>query len=218
VSVDPQSLRIVEALVFASAEPVGERAIAERLPEGTDVPALLAALETHYAARGFTLARRGDGWTFRTAPDLAEALKVERTQERKLSRAAIETLAIIAYHQPVTRAEIEEIRGVALSKGTLDTLFAAGWVRPKGRRRTPGRPLTWATTDGFLDHFGLENLSDLPGVKELQAAGLLDARAAAGAYGNRAVDDTRLVDTDEDDGDGGQLDLLDDDALLGIGE
>lgn len=218
MSVDPQSLRIVEALVFASAEPVGERAIAERLPEGTDVPALLAELETHYAARGFTLARRGDGWTFRTAPDLAEALKVERTQERKLSRAAIETLAIIAYHQPVTRAEIEEIRGVALSKGTLDTLFAAGWVRPKGRRRTPGRPLTWATTDGFLDHFGLENLSDLPGVKELQAAGLLDARAAAGAYGNRAVDDTRLVDTDEDDGDGGQLDLLDDDALLGIGE
>lgn len=213
---DPQHLRIVEALIFASAEPVPERAIAERLPEGVDIPQLLAELEAHYAARGFTLARRGDGWAFRTADDLAESLKVERTQERRLSRAAVETLAIIAYHQPVTRAEIEEIRGVALSKGTIDILFAAGWIRPKGRRRTPGRPLTWATTDGFLDHFGLESLADLPGVKELEAAGLLDSRAAAGAYGNRAVEDTRLVDTAEEDET--QLDLLDDETLLGIGE
>lgn len=213
---DPQHLRIVEALIFASAEPVSERAIAERLPEGEDIAQLLAELETHYAARGFNLVRRGDGWAFRTAADLAESLKVERTQERKLSRAAIETLAIIAYHQPVTRAEIEEIRGVALSKGTIDILFAAGWIRPKGRRRTPGRPLTWATSDGFLDHFGLESLGDLPGVKELEAAGLLDARAAAGAYGNRAAEDTRLVDTAEEDET--QLELLDDDALLGIGE
>ncbi|EME71757.1 transcription regulator [Paramagnetospirillum caucaseum] len=216
MTIDPQSLRIVEALIFASAEPVSERAIAERLPEGADIPQLLAELETHYAARGFTLVRRGDGWAFRTAADLAESLKVERTQERRLSRAAIETLAIIAYHQPVTRAEIEEIRGVALSKGTIDILFAAGWIRPKGRRRTPGRPLTWATSDGFLDHFGLESLSDLPGVKELEAAGLLDARAAAGAYGNRAAEDTRLVDTAEEDEP--QLDLLDDESLLGIGE
>ncbi|ARJ65392.1 SMC-Scp complex subunit ScpB [Magnetospirillum sp. ME-1] len=213
---DPQHLRIVEALIFASAEPVPEGAMAERLPEGVDIPQLLTELETHYAARGFTLARRGDGWAFRTADDLAESLKVERTQERKLSRAAVETLAIIAYHQPVTRAEIEEIRGVALSKGTIDILFAAGWIRPKGRRRTPGRPLTWATTDGFLDHFGLESLADLPGIKELEAAGLLDARAAAGAYGNRAVEEARLVDTaDEDET---QLDLLDDETLLGIGE
>lgn len=216
MSGDPQHLRIVEALIFASAEPVSERAIAERLPEGTDVPALLAELETHYAVRGFNLVRRGEAWAFRTDPDLAEALKVERAQERRLSRAAVETLAIIAYHQPVTRAEIEEIRGVALSKGTMDTLFAAGWIRPKGRRRTPGRPLTWATTDGFLDHFGLETLADLPGVKELEAAGLLDARAAAGAYGNRAAEDTRLVDTAEDEEP--QLDLLDDEALLGLGE
>lgn len=213
---DPQHLRIVEALIFASSEPVGERAMAERLPDGVDVPQLLAELESHYAARGFTLARRGEGWAFRTADDLAEALTVERTQERKLSRAAVETLAIIAYHQPVTRAEIEEIRGVALSKGTIDILFAAGWIRPKGRRRTPGRPLTWATTDGFLDHFGLESLADLPGVKELEAAGLLDARAAAGAYGNRAVEEARLVDTAEEDET--QLDLLDDETLLGIGE
>lgn len=216
MSGDPQHLRIVEALIFASAEPVSERAMAERLPEGTDVAALLAELETHYAARGFNLVRRGECWAFRTDPDLAEALKVERPHERRLSRAAVETLAIIAYHQPVTRAEIEEIRGVALSKGTMDILFASGWIRPKGRRRTPGRPLTWATTDGFLDHFGLENLSDLPGVKELEAAGLLDARAAAGAYGNRAAEDTRLVDTAEEEEP--QLELLDDESLLGLGE
>ena len=213
---DPQWLRIVEALIFASAEPVTERAMAERLPDGVDVAQLLAELESHYAVRGFNLVRRGDGWAFRTSADLVEALKVERTQERKLSRAAVETLAIIAYHQPVTRAEIEEVRGVALSKGTLDMLFAAGWVRPKGRRRTPGRPLTWATTDGFLDHFGLESLADLPGIKELEAAGLLDSRAAAGAYGNRAADDARLVDMDEEDEP--QLELLDDETLLGIGE
>ena len=133
-----------------------------------------------------------------------------------MSRAAVETLAIIAYHQPVTRAEVEEIRGVALSKGTPDILFAAGWVRPKGRRRSPGRPLTWGTSDGFLDHFGLESLDDLPGVKELEAAGLLDSRAAAGAYGNRAVDGDRLVDTGPEEE--LQLDLLDDEELLGIGE
>jgi segregation and condensation protein B len=213
---DPQSLRIIEALIFASAEPVSERDIALRLPEGVELAPLMAELEAHYAARGFNLVRRGDSWAFRTASDLAETLKVERTQERRLSRAAVETLAIIAYHQPVTRAEIEEIRGVALSKGTLDTLFAAGWIRPKGRRRTPGRPLTWATSDGFLDHFGLESLSDLPGIKELEAAGLLDSRAAAGAYGNRAAEDTRLVDTDDEDEP--QLELLDDETLLGIGE
>ncbi|MBI3444508.1 MAG: SMC-Scp complex subunit ScpB [Magnetospirillum sp.] len=216
MSMDPQGLRIIEALIFASSEPVPERAMAERLPEGADLPQLLAELERHYAVRGFNLVRRGDGWAFRTAADLVEALKIERTQERKLSRAAVETLAIIAYHQPVTRAEIEEVRGVALSKGTLDLLFAAGWIRPKGRRRTPGRPLTWATTDGFLDHFDLQSLEDLPGVKELEAAGLLDSRAAAGAYGNRAAEDTRLVDMDEEED--SQLELLDDETLLGIGE
>ncbi|CAA7616981.1 SMC-Scp complex subunit ScpB [Magnetospirillum sp. SS-4] len=213
---DPQALRVAEALIFAATDPITEQAIASRLPDGTDVPALLAELQTHYAARGFNLVRRGAGWGFRTAADLAEELKVEHTQERRLSRAAVETLAIIAYHQPVTRAEIEEIRGVALSKGTLDILFAAGWVRPRGRRRTPGRPLTWGTSEAFLDHFGLESLDDLPGVKELEAAGLLDSRAAAGAYGNRAIDGDRLVDTGPEAEDT-QLELLDDDELLGIG-
>ncbi|RAU22642.1 SMC-Scp complex subunit ScpB [Paramagnetospirillum kuznetsovii] len=215
--IDPHHLRLIEALVFASAEPVSERSMAERLPEGVDLAQLLSELEAHYATRGFNLVRRGNGWAFRTAPELAEALKVERTLERKLSRAAVETLAIIAYHQPVTRADIEEIRGVALSKGTLDTLFAAGWVTPKGRRRTPGRPLTWGTAEGFLDHFGLASLDDLPGVKELEAAGLLDSRAAAGAYGNRAVEGDRLVDTGFEEEDQ-QLDLLDDEDVLGIGQ
>ena len=214
--IDPDQLRLIEAVIFASAEPVSEAALAERLPEGSDVPQLLAELGRHYAARGIVLVQRGKGWAFRTASDLADTLKIERTQERKLSRAAVETLAIIAYHQPVTRAEVEEIRGVALSKGTLDILFAAGWVRPKGRRRSPGRPLTWGTSDGFLDHFGLESLDDLPGIKELEAAGLLDSRAAAGAYGNRAVDGDHMVDTGPEDE--AQLDLLDDEALLGIGE
>ncbi len=215
--IDPAHLRLIEALIFASAEPVSERAMAERLPDGIDLAALLGELEGHYAVRGFHLVRRGQGWAFRTAPDLAEALRIERDQERKLSRAAVETLAIIAYHQPVTRSEIEEIRGVALSKGTLDTLFAAGWISPKGRRRSPGRPLTWGTTDGFLDHFALSSLDDLPGVKELEAAGLLDSRAAAGAYSNRAIDGLRMVDTDDDDQDQ-QLDLLDDEELLGLGQ
>lgn len=213
---DPELLRLVEALIFASGEPVSESALASRLPEGVDVAPILEELATHYASRGFNLVRRGQGWAFRTAADLSESLTIERTQERRLSRAAVETLAIIAYHQPVTRAEVEEVRGVALSKGTLDVLFAAGWIKPKGRRRTPGRPLTWGTTDSFLDHFGLESLDDLPGIKELEAAGLLDSRAAAGAYGNRAVDGERMVDTGPEEEP--QLELLDDEDLLGLGE
>ncbi len=214
---DPELLRLVEAVIFASATPVSEAELAARMPEGCDLRQLLTELAGHYATRGVNLMRRGQGWAFRTAPDLTGALQVERTEERRLSRAAIETLAIIAYHQPVTRAEVEEVRGVAPSKGTLDVLFAAGWIRPKGRRRTPGRPLTWATTEAFLDHFGLESLDDLPGVKELEAAGLLDARAAAGAYANRAGDDDRMVDTGPEE-DLAQLELLDDEELLGLGE
>jgi segregation and condensation protein B len=215
--IDPDLIRVVEALLFASHQPLDERAIAERLPAGCDVAAVLAELQGQYAARGVNVVERGGKWAFRTASDLAESLRVETTQQRRLSRAAVETLAIIAYHQPVTRAEIEEVRGVALSKGTLDTLFAAGWVRPKGRRRTPGRPLTWCTTDGFLDHFGLESVEDLPGIEELKSSGLLDARPAADAYGNRAVDGSHPVDTRDDD-DVEQLDLLDDEDLLGLGE
>jgi len=192
---DPgDSLRLIEAVIFASGEPVGERALASYLPAGTELAPLLAALSAQYRGRGIVLERHGGGWAFRTAADLAGRLALEQTRERKLSRAAVETLAIIAYHQPVTRPEIEEIRGVALSKGTLDVLFAAGWIHPRGRRQTPGRPLTWGTTDAFLDHFGLGSLADLPGVAELRAAGLLDLSPAAGAYANRAGATGPLVD------------------------
>src|SRR5882762_7822065 len=169
-----QRLRLVEALLFASAEPLVEAALTRHLEEGSDVRELLAELAESYAGRGVNLVRLAGGWAFRTAPDLAARLRIERRVTRKLSRAAVETLAVIAYHQPVTRAEIEEIRGVALGKGTIDTLMQAGWVRPKGRRSGPGRPLLWATTQEFLAHFGLDNLAELPSVDELRAAGLLD--------------------------------------------
>jgi segregation and condensation protein B len=177
----PDELRLVEALLFASAEPLAPAALARHLPEGTDLPALLDRLRADYEGRGVNLVRVNQRWAFRTSEDLAGRLQIETESQRKLSRAAVETLATIAYHQPVTRAEIEEIRGVALSKGTLDSLLEAGWVRPKGRRRTPGRPVTWGTTDDFLDHFGLESLDALPGLAELKAAGLLDARPAIAA-------------------------------------
>ena len=176
--IDPLHLRLLEAILFTAAEPIPERALARMLPPEADVPALLADLAAHYAERGVNLTRAGDSWAFRTAPDLAALLRVETQLARKLGRAAVETLAIIAYHQPVTRAEVEAIRGVGFNKGVLDTLFEAGWVRPRGRRRTPGRPMTWGTTDVFLDHFGLESLDDLPGIEELKATGLLDARPA----------------------------------------
>ncbi|MFA7429826.1 MAG: SMC-Scp complex subunit ScpB [Rhodospirillaceae bacterium] len=211
-----QHLRIVEALLFAAAEPLTAKLLAERLPAGVDVGKILDELREHYRGRGVELRGLGDGWAFRTAQDLAALLQVDRDEPRKLTRAALETLAIVAYHQPVTRAEIEDIRGVAVSKGTLDILMEAGWVRPRGRRMTPGRPLTWGTSAAFLDHFGLDGLSDLPGVEELKAAGLLDARPAIAAYGARARDDGAPVDIDEDNGDEGevrvrrpQLDLLD---------
>ncbi len=177
---DPRSdhLRLVEALLFASTAPLDEESIAERLPDGTDVASLVAELAEHYAARGVTIVRVANGWILRTAPDLAPRLRLERKVGRKLSRAAIETLAIVAYHQPVTRAEIEDIRGVIISKGTLDTLMEAGWIVPKGRKETVGRPMTWVTTDEFLSHFGLGGRSDLPGMDELRAAGLIGPRTA----------------------------------------
>jgi segregation and condensation protein B len=167
-------LRLLEALLFAAGEPLSEAALALRVGAEADLTWLLCELAESYAARGVNLVRMGGGWTFRTAPDLAAQLRVERPVVRKLSRAAVETLAVIAYHQPVTRAEIEEIRGVALGKGTLDALMEAGWVRPKGRRMTPGRPLIWVTTETFLTHFGLDSLGELPAAEELRAAGLLD--------------------------------------------
>jgi len=169
-----QELRVVEALLFAAGEPLSEETLMQRLGQPADIAALLRELAAFYQGRGVNLVRLAGGWTFRTAPDLASHLRIERPVARKLSRAAIETLAVIAYHQPVTRAEIEEIRGVALGKGTLDTLMEAGWVHPRGRRMTPGRPLIWVTTKEFLTHFGLDTLGDLPGIDELRAAGLLD--------------------------------------------
>jgi segregation and condensation protein B len=169
-----ERLRLVEALLFAAPEPLSEAELALRLGGEADIPALLRELAGHYAGRGVNLVALAGGWTFRTAPDLATALRSERDVPRRLSRAAVETLAVIAYHQPVTRAEIEAIRGVGLARGTLDRLLEAGWVQPKGRREAPGRPLNWVTTSHFLAHFGLESLRELPGVEELRAAGLLE--------------------------------------------
>lgn len=171
-----QSLRMLEALLFAATEPLDEKSLAQRLPEGADVKGLLGELQAAYAPRGVNLVPVGGKWLMRTAEDLSFLLQREAVQMKRLSRPAMETLAIIAYHQPVTRAEIEEIRGVQVSKGTLDVLLETGWVRPRGRRRTPGRPLTYGTSEDFLVHFGLESVRDLPGAEDLKAAGLLDAR------------------------------------------
>lgn len=172
-------LRIIEALLFASAEPLSASDIAPYMDAGADVPALIEALAEQYAHRGVNLVRRGESWAFRTAEDLGFLLRREQHETRPLSRAALETLAIIAYHQPSTRAEIEEVRGVATGKGTLDLLLEAGWVRMRGRRRSPGRPVTYGTTEAFLDHFGLTALGDLPGLEELKGAGLLSGRLPA---------------------------------------
>jgi len=178
VSERAQRLRLVEALLFAADTPLEETVLAQYFADEVDVGELLQELVEGYAGRGVNLVRLAGGWAFRTAPDLAVKLRTERPVTRKLSRAAVETLAVIAYHQPVTRAEIEEIRGVALGKGMIDTLMEAGWVRPRGRRASPGRPLLWVTTPEFLVHFGLDTLNELPGVDELRAAGLLDATPA----------------------------------------
>ena len=174
--VTERQLRILEALLFASAEPLAASQMATYLGEGASANELLKTLQQRYAGRGVNLVRRGEKWAFRTAEDLGFLLRREEQETRPLSRAALETLSIIAYHQPATRAEIEEVRGVATGKGTIDLLMEAGWVRMRGRRRTPGRPVTYGTTDAFLDHFGLESLSDLPGLEELKGAGLLSGR------------------------------------------
>lgn len=168
-------LRMLEALLFASAEPLGDKELAERLPEGVDIPALVGELQAAYAGRGVNLVRVAGKWAFRTAEDLSFLLQREAVEQKKLSRAALETLAIIAYHQPVTRAEIEDVRGVSISKGTLDVLLETGWVRMRGRRRTPGRPITYGTSESFLEHFALDAVADLPGLEELRGAGLLDS-------------------------------------------
>jgi segregation and condensation protein B len=179
---EQETERIAEALVFASAQPISEAYIATRLPRGADVPRIMARLKALYAGRGVNLVQVADHWAFRTAADLSFVVQTDEKEVRKLSRAALEVLAIIAYHQPVTRAEIEDIRGVQTSKGTLDVLMEAGWVRFRGRRRTPGRPVTFGTTRDFLDHFGLEELRDLPGIEELKGAGLLSGRVPSNLH------------------------------------
>jgi segregation and condensation protein B len=201
-----EDLRLLEALLFASAEPLDEKTLASRLPEGTNVAAALAHLQEDYATRGVNLVRIAGKWTFRTADDLAWLLAREAIEQRKLSRAALETLAIIAYHQPVTRAEIEEIRGVSISKGTLDVLMETGWVRPRGRRKAPGRPVTFGTTEAFLGHFGLEALGDLPGLDELKGSGLFDGRLPADFTMPAPSDDAALRE-DEEPLEEGDLDL-----------
>ncbi len=173
--INPEHMRMCEALLFASTEPLSEDALKSSLPEGSNVGAIIAELQKEYEGRGVNLVRVAEKWQFRTAADLAFLLRKEKPEQKKLSRAAIETLAIIAYHQPVTRAEIEDIRGVMLSKGTLDTLMEVGWIKIRGRKRTPGRPVTYGTTEAFLVQFGLENISHLPGMEELKAAGFLEA-------------------------------------------
>jgi segregation and condensation protein B len=192
-----EALRIAEALVFAAAEPLDEAAIASRLPDGVDVSAVMAELQRVYAGRGVNLVRVARKWTFRTAVDLSWLLAREDREQKKLSRAAIETLAIIAYHQPVTRADIEDIRGVAVSKGALDVLMEAGWVRMRGRRRSPGRPITYGTNQEFLIHFGLDTIGDLPGLDELKGAGLFDGRLPPG-FGVPAPSDDGELAEDED--------------------
>jgi len=176
LEITERQLRIAEALLFASSEPLAASEIAPYLGEEADAELLLAELQRRYAGRGVNVVRRGDRWALRTAEDLGFLLRREQTDSRPLSRAALETLAIIAYHQPATRAEVEEVRGVASGGGTFDVLMQTGWVRMRGRRRTPGRPVTYGTTEAFLDHFGLESLSDLPGLEELKGSGLLSSR------------------------------------------
>jgi segregation and condensation protein B len=204
--VRPEELRLLEAMLFASAEPLDEATLAARLPAEIDLPAALARLQEEYALRGVNLVRVGGKWTFRTASDLSWLLSKETIETRKLSRAAIETLAIVAYHQPVTRTEIEEIRGVSTSKGSVDVLLQTGWIRPRGRRRAPGRPVTYGTTDAFLSHFGLDALDDLPGIEELKGSGLLDGRLPPGFSVPLPSDDPALRD-DEDPLEPSDLDL-----------
>ena len=201
-----------EALVFASDKPVRDRELQHHLPDHIEVADVMAAVMQRYdATSGVELCRVGDGWAFRTRPAVAERLQQHKTVERPLSRAALEVLAIIAYHQPITRAEIEEIRGISLSKGTMDILLELTWIKPRGRRRTPGRPLTWGTSPAFLDHFGLSDITDLPGMGDLKAAGLLRKGQILGALMDHNAGDDEDGDNDDLDGD-----LLED-ALMDAG-
>jgi segregation and condensation protein B len=204
--IDFEHVRLLEAILFASREPITERVLANRLPEGANLKAILLNIKNTYSDRGVNLVQTGKSWAFRTSPELAQLLNKEINVSRKLSRAAIETLSIIAYHQPISRAEIEEVRGVGLSKGTMDVLLEASWIKPRGRRRTPGRPITWGTTDGFLDQFGLEDIRDLPGMEDLKAAGLLDSGPAISVYTSTAAMDN--YSKNSEDVDDSQLELI----------
>jgi segregation and condensation protein B len=196
VIVPDDAVRAVEAVLFAAEQPLTVDDIRAQVGPTVGVAGVLATLATHYAGRGIELVERGGRWHFQTAADLAHLLRRDREDSRKLSRAGIETLAIIAYHEPVTRAEIEAIRGVQISKGTIDVLMEAGWIRPAGRREVPGRPLTYATTPGFLSHFGLASRRDLPGIDDLKAAGLLDPVDLALEHLDMAGDEAEKSDDD----------------------
>ena len=193
-----EAMRMAEAIVFASAEPVSEKALQERLPEGANIASVMERLRADYEKRGINLVKAGDSWAFRTAADLSFLMSRETVSQKKLSRAALEVLAIVAYHQPVTRAEMEEIRGVETAKGTLDVLMETGWIRYRGRRKTPGRPVTYGTTTAFLDHFGLEEIRDLPGMDELKGAGLLSSRMPSNFFVPQPPANTDELTEDED--------------------
>ena len=202
----PEELRLLEALLFAAGEPLDEAMLARRLPNDVNVKATLAQLRDEYATRGVNLVKVGKKWTFRTATDLSWLMTKQIVETRKLSRAATETLAIVAYHQPVTRAEIEEIRGVVTAAGTLDVLLKTGWIRPRGRRKAPGRPITYGTTEAFLSHFGLEEVGDLPGLEELKGAGMLEGNLPPG-FAVPLPSDNSTLREDEDPLEPGDLDL-----------
>ena len=212
-AVNPEHVRLLEALLFASTKPLSTAELHERMPEGSDVGGALMILKAHYEGRGINLMDMDGQWAFRTASDLGEALQIEREVQKKMSRAALETLAIIAYHQPVTRAEIENIRGVATHRGTVDALMEVGWIKPGRRRETPGRPLTWVTTPAFLDQFSLESTLDLPGMEELKASGLLDRRPAIEAIPDTSgeTEDLFARQDEADDIEDEEYDLEDDD-------
>ncbi|MBI28861.1 MAG: SMC-Scp complex subunit ScpB [Pelagibacteraceae bacterium] len=192
--------RIVEAIIFGSNEPVNESDLKEKISNDSNITNLLNDLKKLYEERGINLIKTGDRWSFRTSTDLSQDLIILKKQKRKLSRAAIEVLSIIAYHQPITRAEIENIRGVQTGRGSIDILIEVGWIKPKGRRNTPGRPVTWATTDNFLDHFSLEKISDLPGLEELKASGFMEKRSAISTITDLVKDNfEEIVDHTDDE-------------------
>ena len=191
-----KDLKLLEAILFASSEPVEERDLKEKIDKGENLKNLLNELQKFYASRGINLIKTGDKWSFRTSPDLSSELTIFKTQKRKLSRAALETLSIVAYQQPITRSEIENIRGVQMGRGSIDHLMEIGWIKPSGRKNIPGKPTLWSTTDLFIEHFGLNDLSDLPSINELKASGFLDKRAAIATISDLAKNDDSIENSD----------------------